>query len=244
MPRFDNGLEKHKTGHFGFSATKLDKLGATEYTLVTIIADKSGSTSAFTKEMESALKEVIRACQHSPRADNLMIRFVTFENDYKEVHGFKLLEQCNLDDYNDSLCAGGQTALYDATLNGVEALNNYGKQLLDQDFAVNGILFVLTDGMDNHSKFGTNQVKQALQKAVAGENLESLVSILIAVNIVDSQASVELDKFNKEVGFTQFIELKDASKSTLAKLAKFVSKSISSQSQALNSGAPSPSVTF
>ena len=106
MPRFDKDnaeLQKHNAGHFGFSAAKIEDLGATEYTLVQIVVDVSGSTYSFRTEMEQSLKEVVRACQHSPRSDNLMIRLLIFADDVQEVHGFKLLENCNLDDYNDAL---------------------------------------------------------------------------------------------------------------------------------------------
>ena len=245
MPKIGSqSLQQHNAGHFGFSATRMEDLGAAEYTLVTIIADRSGSTSSFQKEMEAALKEIVAACLKSPRADNLMIRLVTFENNRMEVHGFKLLSQINADDYNGVLSPGGMTALYDATVDGLEASNTYGRQLLAQDFSVNGIVFVITDGMDNSSTTRPPQCKSALQAAVSGENMESMVSILIAVNVQEAQAKADLDRFNQEVGFTQFVELKDANKNTLAKLAQFVSRSISSQSQALGSNGPSQSLVF
>lgn len=246
MPRFDKDeeLQQHNLGHFGFSAVRVEDLGATEYTLVTIVADRSGSTDGFTQEMEAALKEVIKSCQHSPRADNLLARLVVFEDTHQETHGFKLLEHCNLDDYNGVLSPGGCTALYDATLDSVEATQNYAQQLTEQDFGVNSILFVITDGVDNRSKFEGKHVGAALKKAVTSESMESLVSILIAVNTQDAQASSYLNDFHLQAGFTQYVELKDASKSTLARLANFVSKSISSQSQALGSGGASQSITF
>jgi len=61
---------------------------------------------------------------------------------------------------------------------------------------------------------------------------------------VDSGTSQELENFKNEVGFTQYIELKNADAKTLAKLAKFVSSSISSQSSALGTGGPSQSLNF
>lgn len=243
MPRFDNEeLQVNTAGHFGFSAVRVEDLGATEYTLVTIVADRSGSTDGFTKDMESALKEVVKSCQHSPRADNLLIRLIVFEDTHEEIHGFKLLEQCNTDDYDGVLRPGGCTALYDASLDAVEATTNYAKQLTDQDFGVNAILFVITDGMDNKSKFLGKHVGDALKKAVVSESMESIVSVLIAVN--ESGGGSSLKDFHAKAGFSQFVELKDASKSTLARLANFVSKSISSQSQSLGTGGQSASITF
>ena len=251
MPRFTNSTTvsqvQHKAGHFGFSAAKIDDLGATEYTLVTIVADRSGSTSGFQAEMEACLKEIIKACQHSPRADNLLVRFVTFETGHIEEHGFRLLQDCNLDDYDKTLAPLGTTALYDATIDAVEATTNYGETLMEQDFLVNAIVVVMTDGWENASKFDdVAYVKKAFAETLKEEKLESLVSILVGVNA--ASAGSKLKNYSDDAGFTQYVELKDASKSTLAKLAQFVSSSISSQSQALGSGAAStpinPSVHF
>src|SRR5579871_549501 len=232
------------TGHYGYSATRIDRLGATEYTLVTIVNDVSGSVAAFRNEMEEALKEIVRACKFSPRADNLMVRLVTFSDALEEKHGFKLLQQCALRDYHRALKGSGNTALYDATENAMMATTSYGKQLTDADYGVNAILFVITDGMDNASKRGVRQVREAFQKAVASEALESVVSILIGVNVQDSQVGPYLQDFKNEAGFTQYVEIGAANAQTLAKLAEFVSRSISAQSQALGSGGSSTSLVF
>ena len=45
-------------------------------------------------------------------------------------------------------------------------------------------------------------------------------------------------------GFTQYVAIADANATTIAKLGDFVSRSISSQSQALGTGGPSQSLTF
>jgi len=234
MPKFgkDSGdLQKFDTGHFGFSAVKVDELGASEYTLVTLVNDRSGSTSGFQNDMEKVLKNVLKACARLPRADNLMLRLVVFEDDHQEVHGFKLLSQCNPDDYTGVLAPGGMTALYDSAVDAIEATNNYGKELSEQDFDCNAIVIVTTDGLDNRSKCTPNQVKEALSKCVTDEHLESVVSILVAVGSYQ-----ELQDFHDDAGFTQYVELGDADEKTLAKLTGHISQSISSTSQALGSG--------
>lgn len=237
-------LEQHKIGHFGFSAVHVDNLAATGYTLVTLVCDRSGSTSGFQKEMESALKEVVKACQSSPRADNLLLRVITFDHQRSELHGFKMLESINLGDYDDCLKPRGSTALFDSMIDGIEATNNYAEQLARQDYDVNGILFFITDGDDNASTYGVNQIKQALAKSVQTENLESMVTILLGVNVNDAHFKQRLESVNKDCGLTQFEILENANSKTLAKLANFVSQSISSQSQALGSGGPSQSINF
>ena len=146
------------TGHYGYSATRLEDLGASEYTLVTMVNDVSGSVAGFTEEMEAALRQIVQACKLSPRADNLLVRLVTFADRLTETHGFKLLERCNLDDYRGVLRPGGSTALYDAAENAVAATAAYGRQLTGAGFAANAILFVITDGMDNASRLGVRDL--------------------------------------------------------------------------------------
>lgn len=247
MPVLNNATMNQQAlpnGNYGYSGARLDDLGAAEYTLVTIVTDISSSVSPFAKEMEKALAEIVGACKHSPRADNLLIRLVTFADRMEEPHGFKLLEQCSLKDYQGVLRTGGCTALYDAAENAIAATTAYGKQLTDGDFAVNAIVFIMTDGMDNVSKLGVGEVRKALARAVKSEALESLVSILIGVNVNDKTVSDYLQKLQKDAGFTQYVEIDQANAKTLAKLAEFVSRSISAQSQSLGTGGPSQTLQF
>lgn len=232
------------SSHYGYSATRIDDLGATEYTLVSILCDSSGSVAVFQAELEDALAHIVQACRRSPRADNLMLRLVEFSDSMTELHGFKLLQHCHLADYKRVLHLGGCTALYDAAENAVSATVDYGRQLGQNDFSANGIVFVLTDGMDNQSKLSAKGVKQALAQAVREEALESLVSILIGVNVQDPQVSQYLQAFQADAGFTQYVEIGQADPQSLAKLAAFVSRSISAQSQSLGTGGPSQTLTF
>lgn len=246
MPKLTDGMSAHalKGSNYGFSAKRIEDLGATEYTLVAITGDRSGSVAQFQKEIEDCIKEIVKACQHSPRADNLMMRLTTFDSQLDEVHGFRPLSECNLDDYTGAVHPGGMTALYDAACNAVDSAVHYGEALTKNDFDVNAIVFVLTDGMDNRSTFQAPHVKDALGNAVQSEALESVVSILIGVNVTDPQVSQYLKDFHQNAGFTQYVELGDAKANTLAKLADFVSRSISAQSQALGTGGPSQSLSF
>ncbi len=248
MPKLNDKQMEEKTlpnTSFGYSAMRIEDLGATEYTLVDLVVDVSGSVDAYKADMEKAIQEVINACKMSPRADNLMIRLVTFNDFLAEVHGYKLLENCNLDDYKNVLHCGGTTALYDATENAVLSSTDYAKNLSQNDFSVNSLVVILTDGMDNRSSCTPKSVGAALIASVKSEATESMVSILIGVGVGgDLGVSRMLDTFKQSAGLTQYVETKDASSKTLAKLAAFVSKSISAQSQALGSGGASKPVSL
>ena len=230
--------------HYGYSATRLEDLGATEYTIATIVADISGSTAPFIRDMEAAIARIVQACKFSPRADNLLLRLIVFDHVLSELHGFKLLENCHLADYGGCLSPGGSTALYDATENAVASTTSYAQKLAAGDFSANAIVFVITDGMDNASGTTARRVNDAFTKAIRSEALESIVSVLIGVNVLDTQVSRFLKAFHREAGFTQYVELDNADAKTLARLAEFVSRSISAQSQALGTGGASQPLVF
>jgi len=230
--------------HYGYSAAKIETLGATEYTAATIVVDVSGSTQGFKVEMEACVAEIISACKYSPRADNLLLRLVQFDTILDEIHGFKLLENCNTGDYSGVLRAGGNTALYDAAENAISATINYAGRLAAGDLSTNAILFVITDGMDNASKLTVASVKRAMERGVSSETLGSIVSILIGVNVGNADISRQLKDFKETAGFTQYIEIDRADRDSLAGLARFVSQSINLQSQVLLAGGSSSKLVF
>jgi uncharacterized protein YegL len=234
-----------ETSSFGFSAAGIDDLEATEYTIVTIAVDTSSSVNQFKNEIENCLKSVIDACRKSPRSDNLMIRLVKFDNTVQEVHGFKELQNCNPNDYDNCIMPRGLTALVDATVNAVEAASVYGKMLVESDYECNGLLIVITDGMDNRSTNTINQCKEALSKVTMNEHIDGgLHTILVGVNVNNHSVSKYLNDYKDQVGFKQYVELNNADANTLAKLANWISKSVSAQSQALATGGPSQSISF
>lgn len=246
MPRLnDSAMEECSLPNtsFGYSATRLDELGATEYTLVDLVVDTSGSVAGYKPDMEQAIKEVVNACKMSPRADNLMVRLSTFNDDVEEVHGYKLLESCNLDDYNDVLDCGGMTALYDATELAVSSQTEYARSLTENDFSVNSIVVIITDGLNNRGVGTIRSVGRAISAATKTEATESMVSILIGVG-VGSDISDELKEFKEGSKLSQYVETKEATAKTLSKLAEFVSKSISAQSQSLGTGGASTPISL
>lgn len=247
MPRLNDGTMETRNlpgGNYGFSAVKIDNLGASEYTLVHIVQDVSPSVSPFKKEMEDCLQEIIKACMTSPRADNLLIRFVQFGGKIKESHGFKMLEYCNPGDYRGALRIMNATALYDAVDNAIESTGVYAKDLFNNDFSANAIVIVITDGWDNASTTGPGTVRKKLAQLVKEETLESLVTILVGVGMRESGVAKKLKDFQNDAGLTRFLGIEKADAPSLGKLADFVSKSIQAQSQALGTGGPSQPISL
>lgn len=227
---------------FKFSGTRIDHLGATEYTLVTVAVDVTGSTLGFEKELRQSLITAVEACKKSPRSNNLLLRVILFStsltNGVEEIHGFKPLREIDPNSYPD-FSPSGLTPLYDAAYSSIGATNAYAKKLMDQDFLVNGIVFVITDGDNNASKATTIMISKELTRGVVDEEIESLIAIAIGVNAQQYRARLEL--LESEAGM-KYMDAGDATKQKLAKLAGFVSQSISSQSQSLGTGGPSQNI--
>ena len=178
---------------------------------------------------------------------NLLLRLLTFNTDLQEVHGFKPLGDILPGDYKD-FKPYGMTALFDAAYSGVSATLEYAKRLINQDFDVNGCVYIITDGMDNASTVTPKMIAEKITQAAQDEEIESLITVL--VGLIDPKVSYAKDvrqaltTFEVEAGLTQFVDAGDATPQKLAKLANFVSQSISSQSQALGTGAASQPLTF
>jgi uncharacterized protein YegL len=240
----DATMETGKIGGaqaFQFSATRIEHLGATEYTLVTIVIDVTGSVQGFADDLLKCLKTAVDSCKKSPRSNNLLLRVIIFSSSVgiKEIHGFKPLGEIDPAQYQP-FNPYGNTNLYDATFSAVGATNTYAKKLMSQDFLANGIVFVITDGDDNASSVTIQMIKEEMDRATKGEEIESLLGILIGVNAM--QYEPELDKFAQTSGL-KFIDAGEATKGKLAKLAEFVSQSVSSQSQALGNKKPSQNIS-
>lgn len=240
--------QTHQTLHgFNFSAVKIEDLGASDYSIVTVVQDISGSVQPFSAEMEATLVKILEACQKSPRSGNLLLRLVSFNEDVLEIHGFRELKTIDPAEYTGILkrCYGS-TALRDATLNSAEATEAYGKQLSSMDFRCNGVMFVISDGQDNASVVARDpkKIAEAFRKIKTGEiALESFNTVLIGVG-TDQSIIAELKDFSAKAEFDQFVEMGAATAARLAKLAEFISKSISSTSMALGTGQPSQPLTF
>lgn len=241
MKIINDNMQFGEINGFQFSGIRPDKLSSTEYTLVSLVLDKTGSVSGFAPQLLDVKKSIIQACRKSPRANFLLFRNTEFNDSVEEVHGFLELQTIDENQYQVPQCTG-LTALYDAVFSAVAASNLYAKDLTDKEFGVNSIVFVITDGDDNRSIETISSVKNEINKGVQNEWLESMQVILIGVN--SSQYKQKLEAFTQQAQLSQYIEVSDASPSKLAKLAQFVSRSISSQSQALGSGGPSQLLTF
>ena len=252
MPRLmdtEETMQQTGPGAFQFSGVRVESLGASEYTLVTIVIDRSGSVQNFAKDLLNMVKTIVEACKKSPKAENLMIRYLIFNENITEIHGFRLLKDIDLDKDYEEIEAAGLTALFDASYDAIGATIDYSARLVDDyEFDVNGAVYIVTDGVNNRGSMTPTSIKDKIAYGVGKEKIESLVTILVGLHdpseMWADEVKVSLENFHQEAELTQFIDAGDATPGKLAKLANFVSQSVSSQSQSLGSGDASQALTF
>jgi uncharacterized protein YegL len=228
MPKLDQFIIANS--NFAFSANKPADLDASEYTLVSIAIDVSGSVEPWADELAQTLQTVVQACQMHPRSDNVLLRVLSFNDRVHEIHGFLPLSDIKASDYKKPNCSGG-TALYDAAFSALGASTSYAKMLTSQDYLVNAILFVISDGEDNSSNERPIDVLNLRKQGIQQETLDSQEAILIGVNAAGSKQYLEA--FRLQAGFDQYLDLANADKASLAKLAGFMTRSISVRSTSL-----------
>jgi len=231
--------------NYGYTGVDLTGVGlqSFENTIAVGLVDESGSTTAFKFELENCIKEIIRSLRDSDYADKLLYAHYHFDTNFREVHGFKELVTINPDDYDGCWQGGGMTTLYDSETRVIQYIDDYSEKMRKERYLCNGILYVLTDGCDYGSSLTESAVTNALQNIVQNEGLESFMSILIGIND-DNRVQNILEKHSQKCGFSQYIKAGNADRKTLSKIAGFITRSISSQSQALGSGGPSQLLKF
>lgn len=245
MPKFNTDIEMESHaiggGAFNFSGARVQDVSAlsSEFTLVTLVVDQSGSVYHFKDSLERCIKDVISSLKNHPRSNNLLVRLILFNSTIEEVHGFLPLSQCDLAKYDDIVNPGSATKLYDVAVNALEATCEYGDMHFNADNDVNSIVVVVTDGLDYGSTLVQKSVQDALETSRTNESLESILAILVGVNEGNTEVKAKLDNFCKGVGFDQYVPVDQTDSKTFGKVAGFISQSVSSQSQSLNSGGPS-----
>jgi uncharacterized protein YegL len=238
-------------GTFTFSAKKIDKLGALQYTIVSIAIDISGSVASFADDLLKCLKAIIEACRQNQRAEFLVIRVTTFHTNMQEVHGFRELTDIDSDQYPD-FNPQGFTCLYDAAYDAIGSTIEYARQMVEQGYDVNGDVYIITDGQENPGSHRTiaspKMIKEKQETALKAEDIESIKTTLVGLHnpgsIWADEVERDLKAFQADAGLTSFIQVGEATADNLAKLADWVSASVSSQSDQVGSNAPSAVLDF
>lgn len=218
-----------------FSAIRMAKLESNEYTLATLALDYTGSLCGFEAQLGQVITTVVDACKKHPRSDFLMLRIIAFSDGIGivELAGFTPVQQLDVSALATQIPkqCGGTTNLYDATYNAIAATRVFAEKLSENEYGVNAVLAIATDGGDNASTVTVHNVADELKKLTTNEVCESTLSILVGMN--SKECGQELTAFQNAVKFTQYEEQEVMDAHSFARLAQFISRSISAQSQAL-----------
>ena len=235
-----------KGTNFKYSAASIDDMMeiASEFTLVTLVIDESGSVDTFASAMENAIREVISKCvnKNNPKSENLVLRILKFNNYVTEYHGFKPAHACDPSSYHGFLNPGGMTALYEASEQAVNASKDYGKQLMDQGIATNALVVIFTDGVNNVQTSTPESVRRSIEKVRQEEALTNITTILIGVNTKNCQSILE--QFVKDAGINQFETIENTDSKSFGALANMVSQSISRSSQNIHGNGSSAPISL
>ena len=230
--------------HFQFSGVRPERLGATEYTLATIVVDESSSVQYFADDLLDGLKVCLHACKDSPRADNLLLRVTSFNENLKELHGFKELNTILDSDYNN-FHPNGWTALYDATMDGLVPTGKYAEMLVAKKLSCNACVFVITDGMSNRGHVtSARTIYEQILKLRMSETLESIEVVLIGINTENPDVQTWLNRYREEAKLDSYVDIGKATPQLLASMGRFISSSIMRTSTVLQTGKSQQPIGF
>jgi len=142
--------------------------------------------------------------------------------------------------YDGCVEPDGMTPLIDATLNSIEAIETYAQKLIDDEYKVNAVFFVVTDGWENDSKHPASKIKDAYTRIKRNEQMGIVEPFLIGVNAAEYKD--ELEQFRKDGMFSKFLDCANFTGKNLAKVVGWISQSVSSTSQNIQTGMPSKPV--
>lgn len=215
MQDFDNVDFNLQYGNFDPNDIQVD-----ETINAVFVVDISPSIGSYAAHLNNAFADFIQTMQKSHLADQLFVSVIEFHEKVKIRTGFQPVAQVPKITFTPS---GSGTALYDATLKGLEQALEYRKNLEASGVNTKTLLFVITDGGDNSSKNPANTIKNQIQKILSDErSVFSFTSILFGVG----SASV-FEKAQKDMGIQHLAKV-GTSGEEIKKMIGFISQSISS----------------
>ncbi len=241
--------------NFGFSAVAPEDLPEDQYTVATVAVDGSGSLQGQEALLSLLLTTIVKGLQGSTRSEHILLRCIIYNGSIgiKELHGFIPVDDIDLSVYAD-IHPIDQTPLVDAMFSAVASSYEYAKEMKKDGYDANACVYVLTDGVENCSKKKLSHVQEQLDIIKRGEQLESIILILMGVKDPSytgtgwgQEVDRALSELQAEVDITEYIDAGDVTEENVGKIGNVVSDSISSTSKALGSGGPSqklPSKTF
>lgn len=199
------------------------------------VMDVSWSVKDYVDELNKAYNEFKNEMSGSHIAPKLFVSTVEFSDKVVSRGGFQPIT--SMPDVDFSRNIGGNTALYDATLDALTNAMHYRTSLEASGINVKTLIFVITDGGDNASAHGADGKVKDIIKGISKEesNFGSFTSIMFGIG--PNKAVFEHAYAN--MGFEHLGVITNSAKDIRAMIS-FISSSISNS----NAGLPVSSPNF
>jgi len=228
----DDTLDPSTTrSKFGFTHVPLDSLTGTQYVLVRLSYDTSGSTSGFTAQTLKLIRTVVEGLRLNPATlDTVLLSICEFNSSLSEVHGFVPVRSIDPAHYQEPV-AGGCTVLYDSMLSSWEALATLGKDMVQQDFDVALVNIHITDGIDVGSRYLPRNSADLKATLIRQEQYSTVTSVLLGINVEDAEVKRFLSDLKSTGAFDHYESVDDASPESISKLVGIIVSTSVSASQ-------------
>lgn len=189
--------------------------------LVDFIIDRTGSMYDYERVMQDCLEHYKQAICNSKQADEMLVSKTLF-NTTIETGGYVAPE-----DFNTDYSTGGCTRLYDTIIDRRQRTLDYMEQLKNNGTNSRACMVILSDGLDNDSKYRASDARQAIQDLISKEI--TVAFIAFGQDAFGIASSLGIKDVNvKEVSNDE---------SELRRVIDLVSKSAISASKRASSGA-------
>lgn len=190
------------------------------------IVDVSPSITGYVDDLNNAFNEFVEEMQKSHVHDRLFVSIIEFCEQVEVKSGFQPITAIKPTKY---VPRGVATSLYDATMKGMDNAISYREQLEDTGVNCKTLIYVITDGMDNHSSTSPNQIKDKLGDILKDEsNAFSFTTIMFGVG--DAHG---FETAKDAMGIQHLAKVGTTGKE-IRKMINFISSSISSTSSGQN----------
>jgi hypothetical protein len=234
---------------FQFTAPPLAVFGEQKYTVVGITTDQSGSIYNVRGDLFTMNEAIDRDLKAGAGKHTIIVRRTAFTdrfpNNVREQHGFLPALAVDANTHFPIVNSYGEyggTPLADGVMETILAAKEQAMQLINIQGVplVNLALAFLTDGGETGSRYKPADIKAAIEQILAEGEIESIVTILVGVDCpVGSGARQKLEDFQQKAGLTKFIPFDEMTPGAFGQVARVISQTFTSTSQALGSGGPS-----
>lgn len=227
-----NGLSQQSVGlliqnldgaaGLGCVGANVDNLNTDDVTLLSVILDESGSMSAVQSDVIDAFNQMTRALFDSKSRDSILVSAWAFSDRAKLLFNYTPIDQVP-DLTFAQYSPHGNTALFDATIDGFTGIVGYGQNLGMSGIRSRRIVVVLSDGADNASKRSSAAVN-----TIAQDLLKQEIYTLAFIGLGSDPALFQ--KIASDMGFPALLTASNSA-SEIRRALKVVSQSVQTLSQ-------------